>query len=171
MLMNRISSRQCSLFSVLAALVGVSTALAGGFQLSVEVPPSPADPEFKNAVLLVRTFGCHQPTDATVSATAQGLVKGRRQTIKLQLKPTSKGVYALQQQWPSAGIWLIAINGSYLTGQGSALVELGQNGQVMIDSNRKTNSRISRHKLSRNEIEDSLQALATKLGGNQRAAR
>jgi len=84
--MNRISSRQCSLFSVLAALVGVSTALAGGFQLSVEVPPSPADPEFKNAVLLVRTFGCHQPTDATVSATAQGLVKGRRQNHQASIE-------------------------------------------------------------------------------------
>ncbi len=48
-----------------------SHALAGGFQLSVETPAGSADPQLKDIVLIARTYGCHQPADARLSATAE----------------------------------------------------------------------------------------------------
>jgi hypothetical protein len=162
-----------SILLVLLALALGSTALAGGFQLSVETPPDGADAAFKNAVLLVRTLGCYEPADATVMATAEGLVNGRHQTVKLQLKSASKGIYAIHRQWPAQGVWILAINGNYLGLQSSVLVELDAAGQVQKRSggNGKVISRISPHKLSRAEIEAALKAQAAKLENIQQVAK
>ncbi|MDQ3255723.1 MAG: hypothetical protein M3R15_17800, partial [Acidobacteriota bacterium] len=77
-------------------------ALAGGFHLSVEIPPTD-NSQFKNAVLLVRPYGCKKPSDATLSATAEGVVKGERRTVPLRLTSISEGVYAIRQEWPAEG--------------------------------------------------------------------
>ncbi len=105
-------------------------ALAGGFQLSVEAPAVNSDPELKDAVLVLRTFGCHQPTDATLSGTAEGVVNGRRQSVPLELASTSKGVVKVRQQWPSEGTWVLAITGEYRGMTNSLMIELGPEGKV-----------------------------------------
>ena len=81
----------------------VPIALAGGFYIAVEAPTSSTDPQLKDAILLVRPYGCHKPTDAAMSATAEGLVDGRRHSIPLQLRLASTGVYAGERQRPAAG--------------------------------------------------------------------
>jgi hypothetical protein len=121
----------------LAVLVGVlmlsvfSNAFAGGFQLSVETPSESSDPQMKDVVLIARTYGCHQPADATLSATAEGLVNGARKSVSLELHSIGSGVYAIKQQWPSEGNWVLAITGAYNGMTSSVLVELGQNGKVL----------------------------------------
>ncbi len=80
--------------SVVPALCVLATAIsttAGGFYLSLEKPANADTPQTKDVVLLVTPYGCHQPEDALISATAEGIVKGRRETIKLKLHPASKG--------------------------------------------------------------------------------
>ena len=94
------------LFPLVSA--SASAALAGGFQINIEAPDS-SDAELKGAALLVRTYGCHQPWDAEVSATAEGMVDGKRQSMKIELTRTSKGVYAIRKQWASKGVWVVAI--------------------------------------------------------------
>jgi hypothetical protein len=123
--------------STLASLGGVlllaisSSALAGGFQLSVETPSSSSDPQMKDVVLVARTYGCHQPADAKLSATAEGLVNGARKTVALELRSIGSGVYAIKQQWPSEGTWVLALTGAYNGMTSSVLVELGPNGKVL----------------------------------------
>ena len=126
--------RWSSLVPALCILATATTLTAGGFYLSLEKPAIADTPQIKDAVLLVRPSGCHQPEDALISATAEGVVKGHRQTIKLQLHPAPKGVYAIKQQWPTEGVWLVAVRGSYLGAHRGVLLELAPDGTVKIEN-------------------------------------
>jgi hypothetical protein len=108
-----------------------SPALAGGFQLSVETPTGSTDPQLKDVVLIARTYGCHQPADAKLSASAEGFVDGTRKSLPLELRSIGSGVYAIKQQWPSEGTWVLALTGAYNGMISSVLVELGPNGTVL----------------------------------------
>lgn len=147
--------------TLIVVLAWGTSALAGGFQLAVEAPPQ-SDPELKNAAMLVRTFGCNQPSDANVTATAEGLVAGKRQSVKLDLLPTSKGVYAINQQWPAEGHWVVAITGLYAGHTSSALVKLGPGGKLEVTNGVKKHKTIQvvGRKLSAGEIDSALQSLA-----------
>lgn len=131
------SNRNLMRISTLASLGGAlmlaisSSALAGGFQLSVETPSSSSDAQTKDVVLIARTYGCHQPADATLSATAEGLVNGARKSVALELRSIGSGVYAIKQQWPAEGTWVLALTGAYNGMTSSVLIELGPNGKVL----------------------------------------
>jgi hypothetical protein len=130
----------------MAITVASSTpAYAGGFQLSVETPAS-TQGEFKDVVLLVRTFGCHQPADAGVAGRAEGIVNGERQSIPLELNPTSAtGVLAIKQQWPAEGKWVLTFSGTYHKMTCSVLVELGERGRVRPGTRIEAGSRKGTH--------------------------
>ena len=128
------SLRWISILPAVCVLAIAVTLIAGGFYLSLEEPAKADTPLTKDAVLLVRAYGCHQPEDALISATAEGLVKGHRETIKLLLHPASKGVYAIKQQWPTEGVWLVAVRGSYLGAHRAVLLELAPDGTVKIEN-------------------------------------
>lgn len=146
--LNRSIKRSVSV--VLAALITfgcVATALAGGFQLSVETPSGAATGQLKDAVLLVRTFGCHTPADARVSATAEGVVNGERRSLPLEVAYDSTGVYALKRQWPSEGSWVLAITGEYSSFTSTLIVDLGPNGNVHPGTRLEPGSRKGTHAL------------------------
>jgi hypothetical protein len=147
--------------TLIVVLAWGTNALAGGFQLEVQAP-SESDPELKNAAMVVRTYGCHQPSDANVTATAEGLVAGKRQSVKLDLVATSKGVYAINKQWPSEGYWVVAITGNYLGRTSSALVRLGPDSKIQANNGSKKDNpvQIVARKLSAEDIDAALQTLA-----------
>jgi hypothetical protein len=152
-------TRFASFAFAISVLLAISVAsLAGGFQLEVEVPTGSADADLKDAVLLVRTYGCHTPSNAHLSATAEGMVNGARQSIPLKLTLTQTGVYAIKQQWPSDGKWVLAITGEYNGLTSSALVGLGQGGVVKaISADGKTPPvRVVRRKLTASEIDSAI---------------
>jgi len=151
-----IVSAALSLFAMATASV------AGGFYLSLEKPDK-VDGTQNEAVLTVRAFGCHQPENAQISATAEGLVKGQRKTIQLRLQTTSKGVYAIQQQWPKEGVWLVAVRGNYLGDRRGVLLELAPEGAVEIGrASGKTRVKTLSCELTAIDIENGLQELASK---------
>jgi hypothetical protein len=85
---------------------------AGGFWLQLGNPEANAEARQKNAVLVIKATGCHDPATAEVTATAIGMVDGRRQTIALKVTPlTEPGAFALAQQWPAGGHWVIELVG------------------------------------------------------------
>ena len=147
------------LLAAIATLASVS--FAGGFQLEIQAPTS-NEGEMKGAALLIRTYGCHQPWDADVSATAEGVVNGKRQSIKLELTRTSQGVYAVKKQWPSQGAWVVAITGQYNGITSSALVEMSPNGTVLITKENRVSSRIVQRKITTEEVESALKGLVSK---------
>ena len=140
------------------------TVTAGGFYLSLEKPATADVQQTKDVVLLVRPHGCHQPEHALISATAEGWVNARRETIKLQLHPASQGVYGIKQQWPAAGVWLVAVRGSYLGAHRSALLELAPDGKVEIEKVELKDSRVKvlPRELTADEIDARLQRLVKK---------
>jgi hypothetical protein len=161
--------------SSLMALVSVSAALAGGFGVLVEIPSDRTDPRLKNAVLLVRAEGCHGP-GSSWSATAEGIVKGRRQSIPLRLTKIDTELYAVKRQWPAEGVWVLALTGRSSWGKAPngkpfaavcrAMVELGPRGDVQVAAQPLAGGRkhlpVRYVSAERREIETALQALANK---------
>jgi hypothetical protein len=79
--------------------------------LSIESPVNPYDASAKGALLLVHaTFreGPSQVSDLT--GYAEGIVNGARRSVPLRFETTSRpNVYALRQQWPAEGRWVLRI--------------------------------------------------------------
>jgi hypothetical protein len=176
------TTRFPSLLSGIACVVALASApaaRAGGFGLSVALPPAPANAAMHDAVLLVRPEGCHGP-GATVSARAEGLVNGRRRSVPLRLALVStdaEGVrtYILRRQWPMKGTWVLAFTGtSPITAPNEksatisckALLELGPNGSVPSaqspDLEGSRNLRLRYFSTESDEIEAALRGLAAK---------
>jgi hypothetical protein len=113
-----------------ALALAAPIAMAGGFYISIEPAPPGSKALPKDAALVLRVGGCIKPADARVSATAEGLVNGKRRTVTLQLKSISPGVYTLSRQWPAEGVWVLAITGTVEKLTCGRLVELGPNGNL-----------------------------------------
>lgn len=147
---------------LMSAFLFTGTASAGGFQLSVRTPDGSRDGTLKDTVLLVRTFGCHTPADAAVGGVAEGIVNGERRSVKLTLTPTSTGVYAIKQQWPAEGTWVLSLSGDYNGLVCSVLVHLGDNGKVIpgtrleAGSRNGTNAQAVQRKFTAGEIDAAL---------------
>ena len=85
---------------------------AGGFWLQAGNPEANPAAGKLGAVVIIKAVGCHDPATAKVTATAVGVVNGERRSIPLELKPLGEpGVYALSQQWPKEGKWVIQFVG------------------------------------------------------------
>ena len=65
-------------------------------------------------VLVVRPRACEDAAHVQMTGTAEGSIDGMRRSIALDLIPVNpaEGVYAVQQQWPENGQWLLQLNGS-----------------------------------------------------------
>jgi hypothetical protein len=103
-----------------AAVLALAAQLsAGGFYLALGNPEASAEARKLGAVLTIQATGCHDPATATVSATAIGMVNGQRREIALKVQPLSApGMFALAQQWPHEGRWVIRLaarNGEQFT--------------------------------------------------------
>ena len=103
--------------------------LAGGFYLQLGNPEANAEARKLGAVVVIKATGCHDPATAKITATAIGVVNGQRRTIPLEVKPLSgTGEFALAQQWPREGKWVIQLvgrNGEQFT---NTLVNAGPGG-------------------------------------------
>lgn len=86
-------------FVMFSAAMGLAVPLlAGGFWFQLGNPEASKDPAAKDAVVIVRATGCHDPAQAHVSGSAV-TAKG---TIELKLVPLAEpGTYAVTQQWPA----------------------------------------------------------------------
>ena len=96
----------------MAVLALAGQLFAGGFWLQLGNPEASAEARKMNAVVTIKAVGCHDPAAAKVTAVAIGTINGQRRTIPLELKPLSEpGAYALSQQWPKEGKWVIRLVG------------------------------------------------------------
>ncbi len=92
---------------------------AGGFYLQLGNPEASPEARKLNAAVTIKATGCHDPKSAQVTATATGYVNGQRRTIPLKVdRMSDDGAFALSQQWPKEGRWviqLVARNGEQFT--------------------------------------------------------
>jgi len=113
-----------------AALLALAGQLfAGGFYLQMGNPEASPEAKKLNAVVTIKAAGCHDPGLAKVKATAIGVVNGDRREIPLKVEALSTpGMFALTQQWPKEGRWVIRVeaeNGTMFT---TSLLKAGPEG-------------------------------------------
>lgn len=113
----------------LAGLAISAPAVAGGPpSFSFQVPDGPATHTSSSPVLIVHAFSCHEPTDAALTAHAEGIVGGERRTIPLKLESSkATGVYLVARQWPSDGSWALVFSLDR-GGRTTAIVKLDSKG-------------------------------------------
>lgn len=159
MITRRLFSRVWMLVVMGLAVAGVAATTMGGFQLRVDVPEGNSD-----AVLLVRTYRCHQPEKAEVVGTAEGIVDGERVSVPIQLEAVTKGVYAVTRQWPTEGTWVLTFSGSYEGQHTSTLVALARDGRVAVretDDGTELDVRMLARKLSASDVTRALKRMST----------
>jgi hypothetical protein len=111
--------------AALAVCVAPRPAHAGPPWISIEIPANPLDPTSRGALLLVHAFHHGTPMAFPVSGTAEGVVDGRRRTVRLEFAPTSRtGVYALRYAPPREGSWILVIRVTQGTASATALVRI-----------------------------------------------
>jgi hypothetical protein len=160
------------------ALASAPAARAGGFGLSVALPPAHSGSRVKAAALLVRAECCYA-APFTVSARAEGLVNGRRRSIPLRVTqvstdPQGGSVYAIRRQWPRVGVWVLTFTGTARGAQQydtcKDLLELGPNGSIASGRSPGANGErsLTLRPLSgeRGEIEAALRGLAARASRN-----
>jgi hypothetical protein len=116
---------------VVAALSALAKpALAGPPWISAEFPANPHEAATRGAFLLVHTYHHGNPTEFPLTGTAEGLVNGRRQTLRLEIVATSKpGVYAVRFKPQGAGAWVLAFNLGETRDGAGMIVSVGKDGQ------------------------------------------
>lgn len=157
-------------FGLLLIVTCAAATMAGGFELRAEAPQ--AGTAYSDAALIVRAFGCHQPSRAKVTGTAEGLVEGERRSVPLTMKSVDKGVWAVEAQWPAEGTWVLAFSGTYRNQFSSVLVEVGADGNVAMQKNgHKPQAQILHRKLSTRDVESALERTAHHQAAPSRKAK
>jgi hypothetical protein len=151
------------MFMVLAASAfGADFTLAIGSPVAGSLPGAPTTSDGApvqvrkvNASFAVRTEGCADPATALISATAEGLVNGARQSAALRLLPgTGPGVYLVSRDWPTQGVWVVRLIGTCANAKAGALVPIGPGGFI------RESSKFFPRFATEAEIEASLKSLA-----------
>jgi hypothetical protein len=129
--MKRTLLRSVTLASALT-LIAFSSALAGPPWIAIEYPANPFDRNSRDGFLTVRTYHHGNLMARTVTGTAEGIVNGKRQTMRLDIRAGSQpGMYVVRWQRPANGRWVLVINaGERGVVDASAVVEISPTGGI-----------------------------------------
>jgi len=98
--------------TIAAAMMAAGFLMAGGFWLQVGNPEASPEARKANAVLTLKAAGCSDPAKAQITATALGTVNGQRRSVPVEvIKLSEPGMFAVAQQWPREGKWVIQFEG------------------------------------------------------------
>jgi hypothetical protein len=121
-------------FALVTALTlsAFSTASAGPPWIAIEFPANPYDRTSRDAFLTVRTYHHGEIIGKTVTGTAEGIVNGKRESVRLDIRPGSQtGMYVVRWQRPAVGRWVLVIHsGSQGLVDATAVVEISPSGGV-----------------------------------------
>jgi hypothetical protein len=115
-------------------LTMASPALAGPPWISAEYPSNPFHDDTRGSLMLVHTFHHGVARQFPVTAVAEGLVKGRRQTVQLQVTQTYReGVYAVRGNLPKDGNWVLVVtmNESDANSKANLLASMNGAGEIL----------------------------------------
>ena len=129
--MTRTLLRTLALVTALT-LPAFSAANAGPPWIAIEYPANPFDPGTRGAFLTVCTYHHGDLMGFDISGTAEGLVNGKRESVRLDIRRLPQaGMYAVRWQKPAQGTWALLISttrdGAHMA---SALVSIDGAGRV-----------------------------------------
>jgi hypothetical protein len=125
---------------------------AGGFFLQLGNPEANPEAQKLNAVLVVKASGCHDPAGANLTARAVGMVNGQRREIPLKVERLSEvGSFAIAQQWPKDGKWVIELTAKNPDQFTNTLVLAGPQGVE------RTKAKLDMHPFSKADVDAMLQ--------------
>jgi hypothetical protein len=141
--------------AVCAACAIAVLARAEEFTFTIGSPVAAQDFRAKVAAFVFRTQGCPDPAKSQIGATAEGLVKGVRRSVALNVQAMSKpGVYAVYQTWPAEGQWVVSLKGTCGEANAGAIVPIGPKGFI------RESAKFFPRAATQVEIEASLKALS-----------
>ena len=144
----------------IAVLAFARPAMAEGFTFAIGNPVASQDFQFKTAAFVFRTEGCADPAKSQISGTAEGLLKGARRSVPLKVAAmATAGVYAVYQNWPAEGEWVVNLKGTCRDANAGAIVPIGPKGFI------RKSAKFFPRPATDAEIETSLKALTQ--GGNK----
>ena len=117
------------LLVVAAGVALITVAADAGTMFRLEIGPPVAAgtgkkifKEAKKTVLAVRAVVCEDLPGVRITGTAEAIRAGVRQSVPITLTEVDKteGIYAVLQQWPDDGPWLLHLKGSCAKPQASA---------------------------------------------------
>src|ERR1700733_1695445 len=115
----------------IAGFLLVALTLAQGFTFAIGNPVASQDFRFKSAAFALRTEGCAEPAKSQINGTAEGIVKGERRSVVLRVMSASKpGVYAVEQNWPPEGEWVVSLRGTCAGQSAGAIIPMGPKGFI-----------------------------------------
>ena len=139
----------------IAACAAAALVLAEGFSFTIGSPVASQDYQAKGARFVFRTQGCAEPAKSQISGSAEGLVKGERRSVALKLVGMTKpGVYAVYQNWPAEGEWVVNLKGTCADASAGAIVPIGPKGFI------RESSKFFPRPATNAEIETSLKEIA-----------
>jgi hypothetical protein len=131
-----------------------SLGMASGFAFTIGGTAATQDFRLKGAAFAFRTEGCADPAKAEISGTAEGMLKGERKSLPLQIVPATKpGVYAVLQGWPADGDWVVNLKGTCAEERAGAVIPMGPKGFI------RESSKFFSRPATQSEVEKSLKAL------------
>lgn len=135
--------------------LAIGSPVAASFPGTETTPGGTPQPRKVDAAFAVRTENCDHAAEALITATAEGLVNGMRQSMALRLSPGSgPGVYLVSRGWPAQGVWVVRLIGSCSGAKTGALVPIGPGGFI------RESSKFFPRFATEADIEASLKSLA-----------
>jgi len=124
--------------TLLAVALATASAYGKDFSLTIGNPVAVTLPDGVNAVvkkkdagMAVRVENCADVANAQVTATAEGIVNGRRRSVPVRLvAATTPGAFAVSHDWPWEGAWVVHLTGHCGASAASAVVPFGPNGFI-----------------------------------------
>ena len=88
----------------------VAPLFGGALTLEVVNPNTNAEAAKRQAAVVVQTTACTSPEKTSITATAEGIAGGKRQSIPIQLIRLSEpGKFAIAKTWPADGKWVLRV--------------------------------------------------------------
>ena len=154
-----------TLIAAASAAALLATTSAAGTMFRIEIGSTAAlgmNKKFKDGprklVVAVRAVVCEDLATVRITGTAEGLVNGKRQSLPITLTAIdpAEAVYAIAQQWPPEGAWVLHLKGSCSNPKAAAstLVAVSR-GTFLRDK-----SQVLRDPATQQQIEDAVATLA-----------
>lgn len=112
----------------------------------------------KKVILAVRAVVCDDLASVHITGTAEGLVGGKRQSLPITLTAVepSQAIYAVQQQWPESGAWVLHLKGSCSSPKAEASTLVAVTKGTFI----REKSEVLREPATKKQVDEAVSALA-----------